>query len=621
MFVFIALIPFMLMMALWRGRIRDWRDRFLAASVVWGFVVVAITEVLSVFDGIATRNLVIAWVVTAAIVVVITPFIPHVQKANEEFVPLNGLQKLLMIGVGLIVAVSALVAWIGPPNNWDSMTYHLARVVHWMQNGNVDFYPAATANQLELSPGAEYVVLHLNSLVGTDRLANLVQWFAFVGCMVGVSNIARHLGLSRWGQMMAVAFAATLPSACLEAVTTQNDLVGAFWLVCSIWLILRIRSDVDSPARTRLFMATLCGSSMGLAFFTKATMYIYIAPFVLGWFGLSLARADWKAAGSLALAGIVALVLNFPLCARNYRFTHTLLGNPESRLPYVNARFGIRPTVSNLIRNTAMELVSPWRLARDLDEKVARWVDGRLGIDPEDPSSTWTGMHFHLSRHMWNDEDTAGNPLHVLLLLCAIAVFPFVRRRGDLELLLYVAAIVLGFIGFCAYLRFQVFHTRLLMPLLVIAGPFVAAVLGRRFGERSLEIGTGVLIAAAFACIVSNHLHPFVGRHSIFTASRTSLYFVSRPSLEEPYRAIARRVAEVRCREVGLIIGANDFEYPLDVLIKQVDPAIRIEVFPSAVSLDPKTRNRGWRDDLYPRLVVSVHGGSVSEAESLHVPG
>jgi hypothetical protein len=46
-----------------------------------------------------------------------------------------------LAGLLLIVALTGVTAFVSPSNNWDSMTYHMSRVVHWIQDRNVSFYP------------------------------------------------------------------------------------------------------------------------------------------------------------------------------------------------------------------------------------------------------------------------------------------------------------------------------------------------------------------------------------------------------------------------------------------------------------------------------------------------
>jgi hypothetical protein len=48
-----------------------------------------------------------------------------------------------------------VLALITPPNMYDSMTYHMSRVVHWIQNGSLAHYPTSIGRQLFLPPGAE----------------------------------------------------------------------------------------------------------------------------------------------------------------------------------------------------------------------------------------------------------------------------------------------------------------------------------------------------------------------------------------------------------------------------------------------------------------------------------
>ena len=82
--------------------------------------------------------------------------------------PLSRLQALVL----------GVIAVITPTTNWDSLTYHLPRVMHWIQQQSVEHYPADNTCQLEFGPWAAFVVTNLHLLEGNDQWDNLVQWFA-----------------------------------------------------------------------------------------------------------------------------------------------------------------------------------------------------------------------------------------------------------------------------------------------------------------------------------------------------------------------------------------------------------------------------------------------------------
>ncbi|WP_412541061.1 hypothetical protein R8Z50_00030 [Longispora sp. K20-0274] len=80
-------------------------------------------------------------------------------------------RSTLLVGVGLgAVYLGALVLAVAyPPNNFDSMTYHLPRIEHWVQQHTVEVFAVRIHRQVTYPPGAEYLMLHLRVLTGGDR--------------------------------------------------------------------------------------------------------------------------------------------------------------------------------------------------------------------------------------------------------------------------------------------------------------------------------------------------------------------------------------------------------------------------------------------------------------------
>lgn len=45
------------------------------------------------------------------------------------------------VWIAVLVALAGMLALFAVPTTGDSMTYHLARVAHWVQDHTVAFYP------------------------------------------------------------------------------------------------------------------------------------------------------------------------------------------------------------------------------------------------------------------------------------------------------------------------------------------------------------------------------------------------------------------------------------------------------------------------------------------------
>jgi len=226
------------------------RHSVLSAALVWAVLPVAMTEVLSLF-----RSLTFSWVsglwgtVILILCFISLRFNKHAAVIGRLRVAKTSLMSgLLLLWMFLIVATVGLIAWVAPPNTTDSMTYHMSRVAHWIQNQSVSHYPTNILRQLYLTPGSEFIITHFQILSGGDRLANFVQWFSMVGSACGVSLIAKQLGAAARGQVLAGVVVTTVPMGILQASSTQNDYVVSFWLTCFVYFLILLKSkEVGQP--------------------------------------------------------------------------------------------------------------------------------------------------------------------------------------------------------------------------------------------------------------------------------------------------------------------------------------------------------------------------------------
>ncbi|HEU4424646.1 MAG TPA: hypothetical protein VFR67_19135, partial [Pilimelia sp.] len=196
----------------------------------------------------------------------------------RAWLPAGRLEWLLVGTLGALLLAEASLALLAEPNNYDSQTYHLPRVEHWVAQRDVGFYPTAIHRQVTLAPGAEYLLLHLRLLTGGDALHHLVQWAAGLGCLLVASRIAAQLGGSRIAQIVTAFVVGTTPMVVLQASSTQNDLVAAAWTACVGTLAL------DGLVRRATAGSVLSlGTAVGLTAITKNSGLLAAGPLLALW--------------------------------------------------------------------------------------------------------------------------------------------------------------------------------------------------------------------------------------------------------------------------------------------------------------------------------------------------
>ena len=220
---------------------------------------------------------------------------------------------VLAIAVALGGLYAAALAFLTPMNDWDALSYHLARAALWKQEHGLGYLEVPHDSRLNHNPpNAEIGQLATMLLAGNDRYVALPQLAAYAALLVCVAGLARRIGLEAREAVFAALAFGTLPVLLLQASGALNDLVVASFLAAAALFVV-------GPTRSGLVLAA---GAVGLAVGTKFTALLVFPTLALVAFVGTRPRR-WPAV-ALALAG--GLVLGSPWYLLNYAETDALDG-------------------------------------------------------------------------------------------------------------------------------------------------------------------------------------------------------------------------------------------------------------------------------------------------------
>lgn len=539
----------------------------LRAAVAAGAVAVLGVEIASAASRLSVPLAAIVALATIAVFVAGARF-------RRPFGERLGFEPVAIVVIALVTLVISLVA---APNTWDSMTYHLARIDQWLARGSVAHYPTAIDRQIWQPPFGEYLMVLARALGGGgDRLVNLVQWAASLGCAAAAARIAELVGLERRGRWLAALLVLTTPTIVLQATSTQTDLIGAFWVVTTAAFVLE---ELIAPSSSSWL---LVGGALALGIGTKGTALVFGAPWVVA---LAIQRPNLgRNLRGLLVAGVVVGCLNAPWMLRNVASYGSPLGDPVVHRLLRPGSAAPAALASNLVANASVHWALPGETARRAAESVLTGFNRLIGADPGVLYPYFGGLRVE----PWSaDEDLAGNPL---LFLAALATVILASRRwgalGRPERWALVTTAG-GVVLFGLTVRWQPYNGRLQMAGFVLAAPLVAAA-AERLGRRSGRILAVVMVTSAVPPLLTNTIRPVLGPRfqmtpgvvpveSIFRTERLEQYFARQPAQYPAYRGVIGRVIESRCEEVAVKAGYDSWEHPLWVLSRGPGVRIRFE--------------------------------------------
>jgi len=571
-----ALLPWLALGALILGfRRRGHRSgaALLAALLWWSALLALGSEALSLGHALTRTGTVMFWVLIAAMTglwAARSPADAPVARGEDSF---SWTERVLMVGMAGLVAAVLTTTLLLPANAQDVLTYHMPRVLHWVQGASLEPFPTHDSRQLYHPPFAELIDLHFLLLSGGDRWVGPLRVVFLVGAGIAAAQIARRLApeSSRGAGVGAAAVALSAPTTLILVHGGKNDPVAGFFLLALCLALLVANEQPDWTA------ALEAGLALGLALLTKTTSFPFAAPFV-ALLGAALLlrhrRRAWRPI--MALATLPPLLMAGHM-ARNLSVYGHPLADPTRVETLSVEHKGAAAALSNALRFSSMQLGGPSASWNGFLERGVRTAHGWLGLDVDDPGTTVGGQRYAVGNALrWNA--LAGSPAHLLLAFVAVvlvALRPALRRRR--ELVLYTLALVGAFLLLCASLRWSETAIRLQAPLFLLAAPLIGAALaGPRLWVPALY---ALLLVAAMPWILCTSERCVVGWRSKLHSPRRELYFSNIDhELWKPAEEAAAWIGARGARNVG--VDCEDLviaEYGLWLTLADHVPGLRLE--------------------------------------------
>ena len=550
------------------------------ATAVW---LLAITEILSLFHAVTSAALLGIWIGTDLVLGTLTALEyrkhpPVLIKPRRETAAYLPILAVLLI----VLALDFLTV----PYNWDSMTYHLPRIMMWAQNRSVGHFATYDVRQISSPYLSEYINLHQYLIWGMDRFFNYVQGVSFCFCAYGIHSLSRKLGLSRRWQILSTIMFISMPIAFAEALNTQVDLLTTVWLIIFIYFCLDVlKTPTLKLDRTNITRVLILSVNVGLAYVSKPSVCIAMAVFL---FVLLIRRLICKdniavLLGLTAIAGIVVAVIICPGIIRNYHTFNTispdevgarqLVGTMNPKYLFINFVKNICYTLpTSLLRNSD-------KFFYELPGKIADLIHVNLNdASISEDGGAYKYAVIHDYRH-----DTAINPLIVWLFLITL-IINIISAIKNKKISAFRVSAALSFLAFMTLVRWEPYETRYELSFLALLCPYIAYSL-YRISQKKKNSDIAVISMICMLCAFTTY--NMVIFHDNFrqehAGTRPEGYFAVN-GIYDSWKNVTDIVNDSGCTELGLHSRSSYYTYPVWVMCDNLE---RVELI-SAEENDTK---------------------------------
>ena len=436
----------------------------------------------------------------------------------------NWFLLILAICVAGVLLLSVVLNYIVPPNNNDALSYHVARIVRWMQQGSTSPWETPFVWQLSFPLNAQLVYLWTLLFTNSDHFIAFIPMIAGLLTSLIIYLLAQELGFSRRNAVFSALIWLTLPVVQLHLTSVRHDLI-------STWLFLSTFYFFHRWGKTREFaylllsalaLALVVGTNFSIAAYLPGmalmlllgfVFYRYSFKQVLQWVGVTL---------------LCFLLFSSPIYVSNAIYFGSPLG-PDAAQMTSAAVAEEMPLGKYIIVNATRwfyQLLDFSWLPQPVQQALvsakawlARFVFTPLGLNLEGDIATLDAHRFTWGRLYQLQEDEAWFGLIGGLLIFPTSLAAFVqglKRKDILRIMPFV--FFLTVLVTCSLIRpgWTPFDGRYFMPLAAMCTAFLSLWLQGKSAKGVEVIVVAVSIFSMAMVVLFNPAKQVIGGAAVW---------------------------------------------------------------------------------------------------------
>ena len=507
-----------------------------------------------------------------------------IQSIHIEFSGMNLFERIifsiLFWTISILTIAQVYLIFNTPPNEWDSMTGHLNRILYFLNQGttehfigtnfNVDTYPKSFCS-IQVYP---FLMSGYN-----EHFFKLPNYGSFWLICFGTYGILKQLGALYKSRLLGSLIVFLSPNIIMQSILTDTDIVLGAYLVSIIYLILVFKNT------QRLIYIYFVGLAFGLALSHKITFVFSFLPLLIIYLFVIFSSSQFKILYKLKhfiyahLLAIIFFVAPTGYIANYLYYNHPIGPEVATRHQSVE-RAGSLPNLMvqgsrNVVRYTFDLLnfdgLRNWTIVEEkqilLKSKLVK-LDKYFNLGLES-TTDFTIIPFSFNRRF---EFFNGSPIYgsIFILLILPAIFIYFRRPNFIKGI-FLSAFILHFL-ILAYSapydpwkgRYMISSLIYIVPFFIYIGDYFFYQAPARFFKLTFVFTITIISISALSTIGLNlRALPFdaYGRKSILKLNRMEALTVSRPDITLAYQNFDKIVPSNAIVALGTI--NDDYEYPL----------------------------------------------------------